>query len=183
MPVLLAMLRGINVSGQKKVPMLQLKAMFEDLKFKNVRTYIQSGNVIFESKETNEAALSKKISKKILEEFGFEVSVVVRTADELLSVIKKNPFIKEKNVLLDRLYISFLSEAPVKENLEKIRLPEGTTDRFVIAGKEVYLYCPGGYGETKLSNNFFENKLKVVATTRNWKTTNTLLEMMNAKLQ
>jgi uncharacterized protein (DUF1697 family) len=178
MAVMLAMLRGINVSGQKKVPMLQLRTMFEELKFKNVKTYIQSGNVIFESKDTNESMLSKKIGKKIMDVFGFDVSVVIRTEEELSSAIKKNPFVKEKDVQLDRLYVTFLSESPSKENMEKIKLPENTSDRFVISGKEVYLYCPGGYGETKLSNNFFENKLKVVATTRNWRTTNVLLEMM-----
>lgn len=178
MSILLAMLRGINVSGQKKVPMAELKQLFEDMKFKNTRTYIQSGNVVFESKETDEAVLSKKIGKKILEKFGFEVPVVIRTAEEIATVLKKNPFLKEKGVAEDRLYVSFLAEIPAKELLEKIKVPDGTSDRFIISGKEVYLYCPGGYGETKLSNNFFESKLKVKATTRNWRTTNELIKLM-----
>jgi uncharacterized protein (DUF1697 family) len=181
MTTLLCMLRGINVSGQKKVPMAELREMFAGLKFANVRTYIQSGNVIFDSKETDEAALAKKISKKILSQFGFEVPVVIRTEKELSDTLKKNPFIKEKNIQEERLYITFLENEAVKELADKLKLPEGSTDRFVISGREIYLYCPGGYGETKLSNNFFESKLKVKATTRNWRTSNELLKMMQGK--
>ncbi|HEX8516052.1 MAG TPA: DUF1697 domain-containing protein [Bacteroidia bacterium] len=181
METLLAMLRGINVSGQKKVPMAELKAMFEDMKFKNVRTYIQSGNVLFESNATDAAALSKKISKKIMETFGFDVPVVVVNKKELENAITKNPFVKEKNVVHEKLYFTFLAEAPPKELEEKISLPEGSSDRYSIAGTTVYLYCPGGYGETKLSNNFFESKLKIKATTRNWRTTNELLKLMTEK--
>jgi uncharacterized protein (DUF1697 family) len=179
MGMMLAMLRGINVSGQKKVPMADLRAMFEDMKFKNVQTYIQSGNVLFESKDTDETGLSKKISKKILDVFGFEVPVVVLNKKYLETVVKNNPFLKEKNINEERLYYTFLAEEPSKEMLAKIKIPDGTTDRFEIIGKTAYLYCPGGYGETKLSNNFFEAKLKVRATTRNLRTTNILLEMMS----
>jgi uncharacterized protein (DUF1697 family) len=180
MPELLAMLRGINVSGQKKVPMAELRAMFDELKYKNVQTYIQSGNVVFDGAGKTEAH-SKKISKKIMETFGFEVPVVVLQKEELEAAVEKNPFLKEKGTEIERLFLTFLETEAEKEYLEKIKLPEKTTDRFVISGKVVYLYCPGGYGETKLSNNFFENKLKVKATTRNWRTCNILLGMMNEK--
>ncbi|MCE3278890.1 MAG: hypothetical protein K0S44_1081 [Bacteroidetes bacterium] len=180
MPELLAMLRGINVSGQKKVPMADLKAVFDELKYKNAQTYIQSGNVIFDGSGKPEAH-SKKISKKIKDTFGFEVPVVVLEKKELEAAVKKNPFLKEKGVDVERLYLTFLEKEAEKEYLDKIKLPDKTADRFVISGKVVYLYCPGGYGETKLNNNFFENKLKVTATTRNWRTCNVLLEMMNRK--
>lgn len=173
------MLRGINVGG-KKVPMVELREVYDALKFKNIRTYIQSGNVLFETKKTEEAALSKVLEKKIAARFGFDVPVVIRTAGELASVLKKNPFLKEKNLQEDKLYITFLAEIPAKELLEKIKVPDGSPDRFEIAGKEIYLYCPGGYGETKLSNNFFESKLKVKATTRNWRTSNELMKMMSS---
>jgi len=173
----LSMLRGINVGG-KKVPMAELREVYEALKYKNVRTYIQSGNVLFDTKATDEDALSATLEKKITARFGFEVPVVIRTEKELAAVLKKNPFLKEKNLQEDKLYITFLAEIPSKELLEKIRVPEGSGDQFQVSGKEIYLYCPGGYGETKLSNSFFEKKLKLKATTRNWRTSNELLKMM-----
>jgi uncharacterized protein (DUF1697 family) len=177
MATLLAMLRGVNVGG-KKVPMADLRLLYEGMKYKNVRTYIQSGNVIFETSENDTEKISKEQEKKIKAKFGFDVPVVIRNEKELGSIIKKNPFLKEKNISEERLYVTFLANIPEKELQEKITVPAGTSDRFEIIGKEIYLYCPGGYGETKLNNNFFEKKLKVEATTRNWRTTNELLKMM-----
>ncbi|MDF2436916.1 MAG: hypothetical protein K0Q95_1292 [Bacteroidota bacterium] len=177
MAVLLAMLRGVNVGG-KKVPMAELRELYSEMKLENVRTYIQSGNVIFESKEDNPEKLAAQQEKKIKATFGFDVPVVIRNKKELGSVIKGNPFLNEKNIAEERLYVTFLKEMPSKELLEKITVPSGTSDRFEIIGKEIYLYCPGGYGETKLNNNFFEKKLKVDATTRNWRSTNELFKMM-----
>jgi uncharacterized protein (DUF1697 family) len=177
MNVFLSMLRGINVGG-KKVPMVELREVYEVMKLKKVRTYIQSGNVIFEAKESDALKLEKQLKKKISAHFGFDVPVVIRTQKEIEVVLKNNPFLKEKNIQEDRLYVTFLADIPEKDLLGKIIVQDGTTDRFIILGKEAYLYCPGGYGETKLSNNFFEKKLKVSATTRNWRTTNELLKMM-----
>jgi len=177
MNVFLSMLRGINVGG-KKVPMAELREVYEGQKLKQVRTYIQSGNVIFEAKESDPLKLEKQLEKKISTHFGFEVPVVIRRKKEIEGVLKKNPFLKEKNIQEDKLYVTFLAALPEKELIDKTKVPDGTTDRFIISGKEIYLYCPGGYGETKLSNNFFEKKLKISATTRNWRTTNELLKMM-----
>jgi uncharacterized protein (DUF1697 family) len=177
MAVLLAMLRGVNVGG-KKVPMAELRDLYSEMKFRKVRTYIQSGNVIFESKENDISKLAAQQEKKIKSKFGFDVPVMIRDEKELAMVIKRNPFLKEKNIAEERLYVTFLKEIPKKELSEIISVPAGTSDRFQIVGKEVYLYCPGGYGETKLNNNFFEKKLKVEATTRNWRSTNELLKMM-----
>jgi len=172
----LSLLRGINVGG-KKVPMADLRSLYSDLGFKNITTYIQSGNVIFESK-VEMASAGKKIEKGLKEKFGFDVSVIQRTKDELNSVIKGNPFLKEKNIEEEKLYVIFLGSSPDKELVKKLEESSPGPERFIIKEKTIYLYCPVGYGEAKLNNNFFEKKLKVIATTRNWRTTNILLEMM-----
>ena len=92
-------------------------------------------------------------------------------------IISQNPFTKEKNIDLKKLHVTFLSETPDKEKIEQIKEADFLPDRFAIKGKEIYLHIPVSYGETKLSNKFFENKLKVSATTRNWNTVNKLFEM------
>lgn len=174
--VYLSLLRGINVGG-KKVPMAGLRVVYDELGFKKVTTYIQSGNVIFESKLAPETA-TKKIEKKLSEGFGFNISVIIRSEKELSAVIKNNPFIKEKNVVEEKIYVIFLAEQPDNDLIKKLTEGDFGPERFVIDDKTIYLYCPVGYGEAKLNNNFFEKKLKVVATTRNWRTTNILLDMM-----
>ncbi|MBI5215472.1 MAG: DUF1697 domain-containing protein [Ignavibacteriae bacterium] len=171
------MLRGINVGGQKKVPMNELKALYEELKFKNVTTYIQSGNVVFSSDGSDSNILSKKIEEKIFKHFGFEVPVIIRTLKEMQSVIKNNPFLKEKNIDTERMYVTFLAETPAKDSLQKIQAYQFPPERYIINGKEVYLHCPNGFGNAKTNNNFFENKLKLTATTRNWKTVNELVRI------
>ncbi len=180
MTVLISMLRGINVSGQKKVPMQELKELYEDLKFKNITTYVNSGNVIFSNGSSNLKTVSKSVERKISEKFGFDVPVIIRTQEEIKSVVNKNPFIKEKSIDTEKLHVTFLSEMPAKNCLDKIKEYNYEPDRFIIIDREVYLYCPIGYGRTKLNNNFFENKLKVTATTRNWKTTNELLKIASS---
>jgi uncharacterized protein (DUF1697 family) len=178
MAILLSILRGINVSGQKMIKMDALKKMYESVGFTNVRTYIQSGNVVFESK--TQKNLATLIEQKIKETFGFDVPVIIRTQKEMQEIVEQNPFLKDKNIERDRLYVTFLAEIPLTENITKIAAYDYSPDVFIIKEKEVYLYCPKpkGYGDTKLSNNFFENKLKVKATTRNWRTTNELLRII-----
>ena len=177
MKTYLSILRGINVSGQKKVPMKELKEVYENLGFKKVTTYIQSGNVIFIS-EDNKDELRTKIEGAIKDKFGFDVPVLIISEEELNSSVSNNPFIKEKDIDESKLHLTFLEKIPSRENMEKIEEHHFEPDRFIVSGKDVYVYCPGGYGRTKLNNNFFENKLKVRATTRNWRSVNVLLEMM-----
>ena len=178
MTIFLSILRGINVSGQKKVPMAELKSLYEELNLKNITTYIQSGNVIF--KNQNAKDLSQKIEKKIFEKYNFNVPVIIRTTNEMQVLINENPFLKEKNIDPDKLHITYLAENPKQENIENLKKYNYQPDRFFISGKEVYLFCPNGYGSTKLTTNFFENKLKVPASTRNWRTTNELLKIMKS---
>jgi len=180
MTTIISMLRGINVSGQKKVPMKELKALYEGLGFADVTTYIQSGNVIFRTAEKKVDSLPKKIGDAIRAHFGFDVSVINRTPDEFGHVLKNNPYLQEKELQTEKLYVSFLDEIPKPEHIEKALTHQTQADRFTVLEREVYLYLPDGYGKTKLHNNFMESKLKTVATTRNWKTVNELYAMATA---
>jgi uncharacterized protein (DUF1697 family) len=178
MKTYISILRGINVSGQKKIIMSDLKTLFESLKFNTVTTYIQSGNVIFKSDQNvTDTVIANQIEEAIYKKYKFTVPVIIRSGEEIRKVISLNPFLKEKNINLEKLHVTFLSEVPNEINLEKLKGIDYSPDRFTIIGKEIFLYIPEGYGNTKLSNNFFENKLKVTATTRNWKTVNKLFEL------
>lgn len=178
MQTYISILRGINVSGQKKILMSDLKALYEDLKFKDVITYIQSGNVIFKTAEKlSDKNLSEKIEKAIFKKYNFLVPVIIRRINEIKNVIKANPFLKNKNINTEKLHVTFLAEAPEKIYLEAIKKYDFTPDEYIISGTAIFLHIPESYGNTKLSNNFFESKLKVSATTRNWKTINKLAEL------
>lgn len=177
MKTYIALLRGINVSGQKMIKMAALLDMFNHLQVKNAKTYIQSGNVVFQYKETDINTFQKKIEKKIKETFGFDVPVLVIDADELPAILKNNPYIKNKNTDLDKLYFVFLSAVPDQALLKKISEGNYGTDEFTAHHKMIYLHLPNNYGNTKLNNNFFESKLKITATTRNLKTLNELKNM------
>lgn len=179
MAVFLSILRGINVSGQKKIVMKDLKALYESLGFGKVATYIQSGNVVFEHEQAADTKVMEvKIKQEISKKYGFDVPVFVKTFDELLPIVNENPFLKKENIETDKLHVTFLADFPKQEMIDKILAVNYLPDQFIIVGKEIYLYCPEGYGNTKLSHSFFESKLKVTATTRNWKTVNELFGMM-----
>lgn len=172
----IALLRGINVSGQKQIKMTGLKSMFEEIGFQNVETYIQSGNVIFSGKEKSSEKITEKISSSIKKKFGFDIQVFVLLPEELLEILNKNPFINNKKDH-DKLYVVFLSTVPSKANLEKLGAIDFSPEEYICNGKCIYLYVPNGYGKAKLNNNFFENKLKVSGTTRNLKTVKAILEL------
>jgi len=173
----IVLLRGINVSGHKPVKMDSLSKMMQDLNFKKVKTYIQSGNVVFETDEENTYKLEKRISDRILKIFGFVVPVLVLDLDEMLEINKNNPFIQKRKEDTSKLYVTFLSAAPSPSVVAEINKINYKPDEFVFKGRAVYLFCPGSYGNTKLNNNFFENKLKLPATTRNWKTIGALISL------
>jgi len=177
MPAYIAMLRGINVSGQKSIRMENLRQSCAALGFHNIQTYVQSGNIVFLATEKSPAALSKRIINAILHDFRFSVPVLVKTSKEMGDVIKSNPFLKEEGIDLSKLHVTFLSETASKEALKNLEALSSKPDRFSIGRQEIYLHCPNGYGKTKLSNTAIEKALAVRATTRNWKTVNTLFEM------
>lgn len=152
-----------------------LKSMCEKLGLKNVKTYIQSGNLIFNSDRKN-AELENDLEKAITGKFGFDVPVIVRTETELKNSISKNPFI-DKNTDIKQLHLTFLKEKPNKENIEKVLAYNDEPDKFKIVDKDVFIFCARKYHESKLTNNFFEKQLKVGAKTRNWKTVLKLNEL------
>lgn len=160
------------------IKMPALAKAFEDLGFEEVRTYVQSGNVIFSSEISDLGTLEKRIHDRIYKDFSFQIPVIVLNDKYLSTIQENNPFLKRKEIDLKMLYVTFLAEEPEKENIDKINSAQYLPDEFIMDKMAVYLYCPGGYGNTKLNNNFFENKLKVTATTRNWNTVNKLVELI-----
>ncbi|MES2653976.1 MAG: DUF1697 domain-containing protein [Bacteroidota bacterium] len=180
MKTYISLLRGINVSGHKLIKMDALQKMYTDLQFKNSQTYIQSGNVIFQYKPTPTKTLAETIAKQIQKSFGFEVPVMVKELAELTAIANNNPFINKRQEDIQWLHVTLLSEEAEKSHIDKIKDLSFGADEYIIANNAIYVFCPNGYGNTKLNNNFFENKLKVNATTRNWKTITKLLSMAEA---
>ena len=169
------------MSGHKPVKMDKLRASFEKLGFANVSTYVQSGNVIFETARGSEAQLQAKIEGKFLADFDLSVPVVLRAAKELGDVIEHNPLAKDASLDHSKLHVTFLS-VTCPEKARDLILPLAVPGEQVYAnGREIYLYCPHGYGISKLSNTAIEKKLAVRATTRNWKTVNALLALTSQR--
>ena len=174
----IAILRGINVSGQKKILMADLRKLLTEGGIREVKTYIQSGNIAFEAAEdADNRELAGQIQDLIRAHYQFEVPTLVRNREELLRTVALCPYADETDIDLKRLFVTFLDEEPEAERVNKLKAMDFSPDRFEIIGQDLYLHCPVSYGRSKLNNNFFENKLKVPATTRNWKTVNKLLEM------
>jgi uncharacterized protein (DUF1697 family) len=164
----IALLRGINVSGRKTVNMTDLKRVFKELGFGNVRTHGQSGNVIFDCGRAETATLATRVEEKLSEAFGFSINVIIRTQQELEKIIETNPLVDSADVAREKLYVTFLANVPDKTATSKLDITPGADEKFAIVGSEVYLYCPNGYAQTKLNNAAFETKLDTIATTRGW---------------
>ncbi|WP_298425114.1 DUF1697 domain-containing protein [uncultured Kordia sp.] len=171
--IYIAILRGINVSGSKKLPMAELRMLLSNLDFEEVQTYIQSGNAVFKSEEKNQGKLGSQIAEAIKKQYDYDVPVLVKTIAQWKTAIANNPFTEED---ISKQAITFLANKPE----EKIIEIDSKDDRFEILNSEVYLYCPNGFGRSKLTNNLFERKLKTQATTRNWKTIYKLLNLAEA---
>lgn len=173
----IAMLRGINVGPGKVVKMERLRTSFATLGFGDARTYVQSGNVVFQLERKSPAELTRTIEAKIQRDFGFTVPVLIKTSKELAQIVRDNPLLRVKEIDVSKLHVTFLSDTPPKTAAEVLQDLATTRERFRILNHEVYLYCPDGYGVSKLTNNTIEKKFSLVATTRNWRTVNALLEM------
>ena len=172
MKTYIAFLRGINVGGHKKILMADLKLLLESIGLQDVQTYIQSGNVVFKSKE--ETNLASKIAKAIETKYGFIVPVLVKKASELSEILSKCPFFNEKR---EKSYFILLEESPTQENIELIATFSNLNEEFYIAQNCVYIYYAVGAGKAKMGVNFFERKLKVIATARNYRTMVKLIDM------
>ncbi|WP_430817441.1 DUF1697 domain-containing protein [Carboxylicivirga sp. RSCT41] len=170
-----AILRGINVGGKRKVLMNDLKLLCRKIGWMHVETYIQSGNVIFDSDHSN-AQLEEGLEQAIEEQYGFDVPVIVRSSSEIKALIDKNPFY-DKDVDIIKLHLTFLKDSPTNECIEKAKACVHDQDQFEVVDKNVFIRCEGKYHQSRLTNAFFEKNLKLGATTRNWKTVLKLKEL------
>jgi len=172
----ITLLRGINVSGQKKVKMAELRTMCEKMGYGGVKTYIQSGNIVFDTAEADCSKIAEDVRAQMLTTFGYEVKVMVRSQEYFEEVLENNPFFNDE-VDMKLLHVTFLSGVPDSELVEKLEATDYGTDEFRIVKNRVYLYFPNGYGRIKLTNNVFERKLKLDATTRNWRSINKIYDL------
>jgi len=178
MQTYISLLRGINVSGQKKIIMSDLKELYAKQGFSNVQTYIQSGNVVFNYEKTQDYfEIAAIIEQAIEKKYDFQVPVLIRQAIDLKRTLENNPYAEMNGVDLKRVGVTFLEKHPTNENLLKLGEINFPPDEFIVDGLNIYLHCPEGFGKSKISNKLFENKLKVRATSRNLRTINKLIEM------
>ena len=172
----IALLRGINVGGHHKVPMKDLRAILAENGI-DARTYIQSGNVVFDG-EAEEKALAARLSALIEDRFGFAVPVILRTAEELENCRDRNPFpLDEEPTELRFRAVLFLSESPNPEAVATLDPNRSPPDRFIVSGREIYVIYPNGSARSKLTNAYFDRALKTTVTARNWRTLLKLIEM------
>ena len=178
MKTFISLVRGINVGGRNAIKMSALREMYQQLGFSNVQSLIQSGNVVFSTEISDGQTLSSLISMEILNTFGFKVPVLVLEQKELIIILEDNPYLTDSSKNPDFIHLTFLSDFPDKSQIDSIKGIFGS-DEFSFGNRVIYIYCPDGYGNTKLNNTFFENKLKLIATTRNLNTTMKILTMAN----
>ncbi|MRS03119.1 DUF1697 domain-containing protein [bacterium] len=173
----IALLRSVNVLGKNMIKMPELARAFEEAGFRDVKTYIQSGNIIFGTSEESAEALSSKIRALIDKKFGLTIETVVITPRELADIVAQNPFAKKTGIDLTRQHVTFLDRDIDPAKAEKLLSYHYPPDEIITGNRVVYVYCPDGYGRTKYHNNFIEKKLSANATSRNWNTCLRLLEM------
>ncbi len=173
-----ALLRGVNVGGKNKLPMKDLGEMFVAAGCRDVRTFIQSGNVLFCAAPALVKRLPGLIAERIAERFGYKTPVVLRSAVQLEAVLGNNPFLGADGVTEDSLHVMFLADTPGTEAVGGLDLNRSPPDRFVVRGGEIYLQLPNGAGKSKLTNAYFDSKLRTVSTGRNWRTVTKLRELM-----
>jgi len=170
------------MTGHNTIRMTDLASLFLSLGLKDPETYIQSGNVVFlNSGKLTVKKVAVAIEKAIGGKYNYNIPVIIRTPDEFRTIISSNPFSGENDYDPSKLAVLFLTEKPTESQIDKVINIDYPPDKFVISGKEIFIYCPNGFGKSKLYTNFFENKMKVTGTARNWKTINTLMELADRK--
>jgi len=173
-----ALLRGINVGGKTPLAMKALAAEFVAAGCENVRTFIQSGNVIFSAAPGSyESELARLLGERLAERFGYTAPLVLRTTEELRAAIENNPYLA-LGAPEDMLHVMFLTRTPDADAVKKLDPERSPGDEYQVIGREIYLRLPNGMARTKLTNAYFDTKLGVTSTARNWRTTTKLLELM-----
>jgi uncharacterized protein (DUF1697 family) len=181
-PVYVSLLRAVNVGG-RTIPMADLRALYEELGHHDVVTYLQSGNVISRSTARRAAAVERAVSTAISVAFGMDVDVLVRTPKQMQAVRDGNPFLRRRGEKppAKALHVTFLATVPEAKRVRDLDETAFTPDELRVVAREVYLWCPNGYGRTKLTNAWFERKLGVRTTTRNWTKVAKLAELSDAQ--
>lgn len=166
------------MTGHNSVKMKDLSDLYKNLGFKDAETFIQSGNVIFSNVDNiPESDISLKIEKAILLRFNYQVPVIVRSVKEIKDLFSSNPFLDEKSFDPAKMAVIFLNMETTKDQIQKVSNIDYPPDKFKVSGKEIFIFCPNGFGRTKLYTNFFEKKMGVIGTARNWKTITTILNL------
>lgn len=174
-----ALLRGINLAGRNRVSMAELRSALESLGLEDVVTYIQSGNVLFSSRGGRAKELAASIEGRIAEAFGIDVVVLLRTPVELAKVARGNPFLRA-GADPSKLHVVFLSGKPTQKAAAQLDPERSPPGEFRLEGREIYLHLPTGFGRSKLTVDYFERRLEVAATARNWKTVTKLVALTEA---
>jgi uncharacterized protein (DUF1697 family) len=177
MPVLISMLRGVNVGGHNKIKMDDLRTLYRSLKLEDPRTYVQSGNVIFRTKEKNCPALAKKIQDAIEGKFGFRPEVIVRTTEELRSAIAASPFASRRNLEPGKILVTFLAGTPSPYAHATLLSLKAHPEELHLSGRELYIYFPDGAGKSKLPWSKVEKLVQATGTARNWNSVTKMLAM------
>jgi uncharacterized protein (DUF1697 family) len=172
-----ALLRGINLASRNRVPMAQLKQVFEETGAEKVRTYIASGNVLFTSRRSRRAALGRTLEQAVEERFGVAARVVLRTFDEIQDVAASHPFGRDAS----KTQVAFLDGKPSAAKVKALESLEIAPDRVHVAGSDAYLHYPNGVQGARLSGALLEKELGVAATVRNWRTVTKLAELARAE--
>lgn len=171
-----ALLRGINLGGKNRLAMKDLAAIFADAGCTDVRTYIQSGNVIFRATPQVAKTVDVKVTKQILDTFGLSVPMVLRTAEQLDAVIRANPF-PHAATLPKTLHVCFLSRAANADATAKLNGRCVPPEEFLVRDREIYLHIPLGFADSKLARSPFDSMTSATSTMRNWNTVCKLLEL------
>lgn len=177
MPVIICMLRGVNVGGRNMIKMDALKALCISLKLKDPQTYIQSGNVIFGSGEEDLVKLARRIQDAIEKTAGFRPDVMLRTLAEMQEVVARNPFAKRSGIEPGKLLVNFLAADPGKEARQKALAFKIGPEEMHLIGREAYIYFPNGQGRSKFPWAAIERTLGTSGTGRNWNSVTKMLEM------
>ena len=170
------MLRGVNVGGHNLIKMDALRALYESLGLQDPQTYVQSGNVIFRTKERDPSRLARQIENEIERGFGFRPGVILRTSSDLRDVINRNPFAASRDLDPSKLLVTFLATDPAPDAREALLRIKPDPEELWIAGRELYIYFPTGIGRSKLPP-LLDRTLKNSSTARNWNTVTRLLAM------
>ncbi len=173
-----ALMRGINVGGKNKLPMSELRTIFEELRCESVRTYIQSGNVVFAADARLAKVVAEQVSNRIADMFSISVPVIVRSAAEYKRAVRTHP-LATPDMPDSTVHVMFLADKPKAAQVRSLDADRSPGDSFKVVGKEIYLLSPNGAARSKLTNAYFDRSLNTISTTRNWRTCQKLLEMIS----